>query len=237
MISKSSIIFSLILALFFISAVEANELAKAEHFSDKSQLELIFQNKLADGESASQQVINNTSLKQLNTHRWKLIVMRGVDEPTLPGYETVFDFSEDFKFRVMLPCSYIQGKYEADDSGNFVLRQLNFSNRDCNTDKHQEVLLKTMLLSVDEFFINDQSLILGTQGKSSLGFVVTDKTLDAKALDLAKKKRKTNTNTKAKIKTKSGEKAKAKTAKSSHKKGAAQSAVKGHKKSAPKASH
>lgn len=237
MTSKFSAVFYLITFFFFIGVLQADELVKAESLSNKSKLDFIFQNKLTGGDSPFSQVINNTSLKQLTTHRWKLMAVRGIDEPTLRGDETVFEFSEDFKFNVMLPCSYIQGKYQAEDSGHFVLRQLNFSNRDCDSDKQQEVLLKTMLLSADEFFINDQNLILGGQGKSMLAFVTTNKTIDKKEFDFSKKKSKSNTKTKAKIKKKSGAKTKVHNSKSSHKKSVAQPSVKTRKKAAHKALH
>lgn len=201
---KPSIVSCLMTVFLLVSlGVEADELKRAEHLADKNPVNLIFEDKIKANAPANQAVINNTSLSQLTAHRWKLSVMRGVSESGLNADATVFEFAKDFNFKVSLPCSYIYGKYQAEDSGQFLLRKLDFKNRACESGKEQEALLKTSLLSADEFFINDRTLILGMQGQSILGFVETDKSIDMTGLESkSSKKHKSKNSNKSKTKSK-----------------------------------
>ncbi len=124
----------------------------------------------ANPEVATQKIVNNTSLDNLSSHAWKLIAVRGVKDFSIKHSESIFVFSRDFQFRAFVTCNDLVGKYEANDAGRFLLSKLKSTNKTCSISREQEVLIESMLLSANEFFINDQILTLGFQGKANLAF-------------------------------------------------------------------
>jgi heat shock protein HslJ len=129
--------------------------------------------------ATAHQVINNTSLNNLSVHAWKIVGIRGAKDFHFKSDDSVFLFSKDLKFKAFLACNSIYGKYEADGAGKFLLRDLNSSNKSCNDSRDQEVLIESMLLAVDGYFIDNQTLYLGAKGKPVLAFTETSKTVKA----------------------------------------------------------
>ena len=115
-------------------------------------------------------IINNTSLDKLSSHAWKLIAVRGIKDFNIKRSESIFMFSRDFQLRAFVTCNNLVGKYEANDAGRFLLSKLKSTNKTCSASREQEVLIESMLLSANEFFIDDQILTLGFQGKANLAF-------------------------------------------------------------------
>jgi len=134
---------------------------------------------ISNDHASSHQVINNTSLNNLSAHAWKIVGIRGAKEFHFKSDDSVFLFAGNRKFKAFLSCNSIYGKYEADSMGKFLLRDLNSSNKSCNDSRDQEVLIESMLLAVDGYFIDNQILYLGTKGKSVLAFTETSKTVKA----------------------------------------------------------
>lgn len=125
------------------------------------------------------QVINNTSLNNLSAHAWKIVGIRGAKDFHFKPDDSVFLFAKDLKFKAFIACNSIYGRYEADGAGKFVLRDLNSSNKSCNDSRDQEVLIESMMLAVDGYFIDNQTLYLGSKGKPVLAFTETSKTVKA----------------------------------------------------------
>ena len=121
-------------------------------------------------ELKSHKIINNTSLVKLSSHAWKLIAVRGIKDFNTKRSESIFMFSRDFQLRAFVTCNNLVGKYEANDAGRFLLSKLKSTNKTCSASREQEVLIESMLLSANEFFIDDQTLTLGFQGKANLAF-------------------------------------------------------------------
>ena len=128
---------------------------------------------------ATHQVVNNTSLSNLSAHAWKIVGIRGAKDFHFKSDDSVFLFAKDLKFKAFLACNSIFGKYEADGAGKFLLRDLNSSHKSCNESRDQEVLIESMLLAVDGYFIDHQTLYLGSKGKPVLAFTETNKSVNA----------------------------------------------------------
>ena len=134
----------------------------------------------------SGKILNKTSLAHLAEHAWKIIGVRGVSHLNFNVDESVFAFSKTNEFKAFISCNQLAGKFHADDSGHFFLKNLLSSNEKCEVSHDQEVMIESFLLSADTFLINDQMLLIGTQGQSLLALVATDHTVRFK--DLKKKK-------------------------------------------------
>ena len=132
----------------------------------------------APASKLSSNLINNTSFEHLVEHAWKIVGMRGVNEFAFDIDKSVFEFSKHGELKAFLSCNYISGKFAADDAGKFFLTKLNSSNNACTSSREQEVGIVSMMLSADEFFINDRTLMLVSQGKSILAFIPTEISLN-----------------------------------------------------------
>ena len=126
----------------------------------------------------SHQMINNTSLNNLSAYAWKIVGIRGAKDFHFKSDNSVFVFAKDLKFKAFLACNSIHGRYEADGTGKFLLRDLTSSNKACNDSRDQEVLIESMLLAVDGYFIDNQTLYLGSKGKLVLAFAETSKSIN-----------------------------------------------------------
>ena len=129
-----------------------------------------FTAEIPKSEVTPNKIINNTSLVNLSSHAWKLIAVRGIEDFNIKPSESIFVFSREFQLRAFITCNDLVGKYEANDAGRFLLSKLKSTNKTCSISREQEVLIESMLLSANEFFINDQILTLGFQGKANLAF-------------------------------------------------------------------
>ncbi len=131
-----------------------------------------------DPQRLDNKVINNTSLPNLTAHAWKIAGIRGVNDVHFKSEDSVIVFSKDSKFKAFLACNSIYGKYEANSAGKFLLRGLISSHQPCHESRDQEVLIESMLLAVDGYFIDNQTLYLGTKGKPVLAFTETSMSIN-----------------------------------------------------------
>ncbi len=131
-----------------------------------------------DPQRLDNKVINNTSLPNLTAHAWKIAGIRGVNDVHFKSEDSVIVFSKDSKFKAFIACNSIYGKYEANSAGKFLLLGLISSHQPCHESRDQEVLIESMLLAVDGYFIDNQTLYLGTKGKPVLAFTETSKSIN-----------------------------------------------------------
>jgi len=155
------------------SALSQPQDAPAEvAMTDKSSSAVIdqpsAQNPITEGQP--RQAMNNTSLENLTAHPWKLIAVRGLKDFNLKATESIFVFTKEFKLHAFVTCNDLAGRYKSNDTGKFLLSRLKSTNKSCSASRQPEVLIGSMLLSADEFVINDQVLTLGYQGKANLAF-------------------------------------------------------------------
>ena len=131
-----------------------------------------------DPQRLDNKVINNTSLPNLTAHAWKIAGIRGVNDVHFKSEDSVIVFSKDSKFKAFLACNLINGRYEANSAGKFLLRGLISSHQPCHDSRDQEVLIESILLAVDGYFIDNQTLYLGAKGKPLLAFTETSKSIN-----------------------------------------------------------
>ena len=130
--------------------------------------------------------VNNTSIANLIAHPWRIKPINTEQESIFSFENSILSFSKDYKFKALLSCNYISGRFDADDNGNFIIKKLYSSNRSCFDSSRQEALLKSKLLLADEFFISRQTLVLGTKGSTTLAFVETNSSIDTKEFESLK---------------------------------------------------
>ena len=157
--------------------IPSSEVANQTLVPETLVVEQIQTNKPPSGKLLNK-VVSDTSARHLASHAWKIIGINGVKDLNFKSTDSVFIFASNSEFKAFISCNYVSGKFEADDAGRFFLGKLNSSNKICAESKDQEVLIESMLLSANEFFINDQALILSSNGKPVLAFDAAIKRLD-----------------------------------------------------------
>ena len=146
------------------------------------------------------QSINRTSVNQLTMHPWKVIGIRRAPHLNFNVDNTVFIFSKNNDFKAFVSCHTFAGKFEADADGKFFLTKLTSSNEHCEEPREQEVLIESLLLSANFFVINDETLMLGSQGVAELAFAPTYHSMSFNAVTKSKQTKKAGQITKHAVK-------------------------------------